>query len=167
MNNIVYRAIGVVQSPFKKIEDMPIQPSGHATAPGTVEVLPEFAEGLADIEHFSHLILLYHFHRVQEMQLTVTPFLDDEQHGVFATRAPARPNSIGLSIVELIRREGNVLHIANLDIVDGTPLLDIKPYVPEFDAATVTRLGWLETRRDDVKGKQSDRRFAQGSDNTE
>jgi tRNA-Thr(GGU) m(6)t(6)A37 methyltransferase TsaA len=89
----------------------------------------------------------------------VTPFLDDKQHGVFATRAPTRPNPIGLSIVELIRREDNVLYVANLDVVDGTPLLDIKPYVPQFDAANPTRLGWLEEGRGDVKKQRADRRF--------
>lgn len=159
MEGVVFQPIGIVHSPFKETDGMPIQPSGRATARGTVEIFPAFSEGLADLEGFSHIILLYHFHRVQKAQLTVTPFLDDEAHGVFATRAPTRPNPIGLSIVALTGREGNVLHIANLDILDGSPLLDVKPYVPEFDAARATRVGWLEPARGDVKGKRADRRF--------
>lgn len=138
---------------------MPIQPSSRAAAAGIVTVIPEFTEGLADLEGFSHIILLYHFHHVRAMQLAVTPFLDDGPHGVFATRAPTRPNPIGLSVVELVRREDNVLHVANLDVLDGTPLLDIKPYVPQFDAAEATRLGWFEQAGDDVAGKRADSRF--------
>ena len=159
MDLISYRPIGVVHSSFKNTVGMPIQPAGNAAAPGTVELFPELAEGLADLEGFSHLILLYHFHRVERVQLTTTPFLDDRPHGVFATRAPTRPNPLGLSVVQLVRREQNILHIANLDIVDGTPLLDIKPYVPAFDAVTDARAGWLEPAGDEVKGKRADGRF--------
>lgn len=159
MQEVTYRPIGVVHSSFKNPGGMPIQPSGEATTAGTVEILPHYGAGLSDLEGFSHIILLYHFHEVTETQLTVTPFLDEEPHGVFATRAPTRPNPIGLSVVELIRREGNVLHIANLDILDGTPLLDVKPFVPAFDTVEVTRIGWLEGQEDAVKRKSSDRRF--------
>lgn len=159
MEKVECQPIGIVRSPFKDIEDMPIQPTGDAAATGTVEILPEFAPGLADLDGFSHIILIYHFHRVRSVELIVTPFLDDRSHGIFATRAPTRPNPIGLSIVDLVRREGNTLHVTNLDIVDGTPLLDIKPYVPQFDAAQVTRLGWLEQTEDDVRRKRADRRF--------
>jgi tRNA (adenine37-N6)-methyltransferase len=159
MENIVYQPIGLIHSPFTQTEGMPIQPSGRATAPGRVEVLPAFTAGLLDLDGFSHIILLYHFHRAQDARLTVVPFLDDKPHGVFATRAPTRPNPIGLSVVELLHREDNVLHVANIDVVDGTPLLDIKPYVPAFDAAQVTHLGWLEGSSADAGKKRADARF--------
>lgn len=159
MKKITYHPIGIVRSPFKDIEDMPIQPTEDAAANGTVEILPDFVLGLADLDGFSYIILIYHFHRVRSAQLTVTPFLDKQPHGVFATRAPTRPNPIGLSIVKLVRRDGNALHVASIDVIDGTPLLDIKPYVPQFDAAQVTRMGWLEEAEDDVKTKRADTRF--------
>ena len=156
---ISYRPIGVIHSPFIDIEGMPIQPTGASGIQGTVEVFPEFAEGLKDLEGFSHIILLYHFHRVQEAKLIVTPFMDFQPRGVFATRAPKRPNPIGLSIVKLISIKQNSLHIENVDILDGTPLLDIKPYVPEFDQHRADRVGWLEQAKGKVQSKKSDRRF--------
>ena len=138
---------------------MPIQPTGAAGIQAIVEVFPEFAEGLRDLEGFSHIILLYHFHRVQESRLTVTPFLDSQPRGVFATRAPKRPNPIGLSIVKLLGVEQNILHVENVDILDGTPLLDIKPYVPEFDQHPADRVGWLEQAKGRVQRTRSDDRF--------
>ena len=156
---ISYRPIGVIHSPFIDIEGMPIQPTGASGIQGTVEVFPEFAEGLKDLEGFSHIILLYHFHRVQEAKLIVTPFMDFQPRGVFATRAPKRPNPIGLSIVKLISIKQNSLHIENVDILDGTPLLDIKPYVPEFDQHRADRVGWLEQAKGKIQSKKSDRRF--------
>jgi tRNA-Thr(GGU) m(6)t(6)A37 methyltransferase TsaA len=123
---------------------MPIQPSRAKGTRGTVEVLPEYAEGLADLEGFSHIILIYHFHRSTGHRLKVVPFLDTEERGVFATRAPSRPNAIGLSLVRLVSVEKNRLSVEGVDILDGTPLLDIKPYVPDFDEKTDVRLGWLE-----------------------
>ena len=157
--DITYRPIGIIHSPFTDIAGMPIQPRGAAGVPGSVEVRPEFTAGLQDLAGFSHVILLYHFHRVQEARLTVTPFLDAQPRGVFATRAPQRPNPIGLSIVKLLGIEGNILHIENVDILDGTPLLDIKPYVPEFDQYPAERIGWLEQARGRVQGQRSDDRF--------
>ena len=156
---IDYRPIGVIHSPFTDIEGMPIQPTGASGIRGTVEVFPEFAEGLKDLEGFSHIILLYHFHRAQGSKLVVTPFMDSQPHGVFATRAPKRPNPIGLSIVKLLSIEQNILHIENVDILDGTPLLDIKPYVPEFDQPQADRVGWLEQAKGRVQTKKSDNRF--------
>ena len=156
---ITYRPIGVIHSPFTDLKEMPIQPTGEASAPGSANVFPEFVEGLRDLEGFSHLILVYHLHQIRRTDLTVTPFLDSEPHGVFATRAPTRPNPIGLSIVKLLKIEGNILHFANLDILDGTPLLDIKPYVPDFDAPSEARIGWLEAARGRVKSAKSDDRF--------
>ena len=156
---IRYRPIGTIHSPFQDIAGMPIQPRGAAGIQGTVEVWPEFAAGLKDLEGFSHIILLYHFHRVQESNLIVTPFMDSQPRGVFATRAPNRPNPIGLSIVRLLSIEQNILHIKNVDILDGTPLLDIKPYVPEFDHYAAERAGWLEQAKGKVRGQRSDNRF--------
>ena len=157
---VTYCPIGTIHSPFKDLKDMPIQPTGQASAPGTIEVLPEYVEGLKDLEGFSHVILLYHLHKVRRVDLTVTPFLGSEQHGVFATRAPTRPNPIGLSIVELVRIEDNRLYLGNVDILDGTPLLDIKPYVPEFDQPADARVGWLEEVRGKVRSVKSDERFS-------
>ena len=156
---ISYRPIGVIHSPFQQVAGMPIQPSGATGVQGTVEVLPEFEEGLKGLEGFSHIILLYHFHRAEGYSLTVTPFLDSEVHGLFATRAPRRPNPIGVSVVRLLRREENILHIENVDILDGTPLLDIKPYVPAFDQHPAERVGWLEGAEGRVQEKRSDERF--------
>jgi tRNA (adenine37-N6)-methyltransferase len=158
--SIVYRAIGIIHSPFRSIENMPIQPAGAAGIRGEIELFAEFAPGLKDLEGFSHIILLYHFHRAAEPRLVVTPFLDSEAHGVFATRAPSRPNAIGLSVVKLLGLNGNRLQIENVDILDGTPLLDMKPYAPEFDHHEVERTGWLEAARGKVKDKRSDDRFA-------
>jgi tRNA-Thr(GGU) m(6)t(6)A37 methyltransferase TsaA len=139
------RPIGVIHSPFTDKKQTPIQPS-RSQAVGQVEVYPEFAEGLQDVEGLSHVILLYVFHCSSGYTLRVKPFLDDALHGLFATRYPCRPNPIGLSIVRLIARHGNVLEIEGVDMLDGTPLLDIKPYVPDFDVRLDTRVGWYETR---------------------
>jgi tRNA-Thr(GGU) m(6)t(6)A37 methyltransferase TsaA len=157
--NIQYQPIGIIHSPFDDIAGIPIQPTGASGVRGTVEVFPEFSAGLKDLEGFSHVILLYHFHRVQGTKLIVVPFMDDVPRGVFATRAPKRPNPIGLSIVRLVSVERNVLHVENVDILDGTPLLDIKPYVPEFDQRAAERVGWLEQAKGEVQTKKSDDRF--------
>jgi len=144
MDEIEYKPIGVIHSPFTEPKGTPIQPGGSKGINGIVEILPEYAEGLKDIGGFSHIILLYHFHLTKGSALIAKPYMDNETHGVFAMRGPSRPNSIGISVVRLIRVEGNILHIQDVDIVDGTPLLDIKPYVPEFDTSEVERIGWLE-----------------------
>jgi tRNA-Thr(GGU) m(6)t(6)A37 methyltransferase TsaA len=157
---VTYHAIGIIHSPFVDPEGMPIQPTGTASAPGFAEVFPEFAEGLRDLDGFSHIILLYHLHRTRGTSLTVTPFLGDQARGVFATRAPTRPNPIGLSIVELRGVEGCHLDLANVDILDGTPLLDVKPYVPEFDRPRRVRMGWLGAARRKVGSTRSDGRFS-------
>jgi len=156
---ITFAPIGYVHSPFQTVDNMPIQPPGAADAKGTVEVLDDFRPGLRDLEGFSHLVLLYYFHRSKGFDLQVVPFLDDSSRGVFATRAPRRPNAIGLSIVHLTGMEGGTLHIRGVDVLDGTPLLDIKPYVPRFDAPANVRTGWLEKHQHDVSSKRSDRRF--------
>ncbi|MBI9045674.1 MAG: tRNA (N6-threonylcarbamoyladenosine(37)-N6)-methyltransferase TrmO [Anaerolineaceae bacterium] len=157
---IKFSSIGVIHSPFTDLSEMPIQPTGESSAPGTAEIFPEFLEGLKDLDGFSHVILIYQFHKVKQKKLMVTPFLDSEPHGVFATRAPVRPNSIGLSVVSLERIEGAELFFGNLDILDGTPLLDIKPYIPVFDQPEEVRMGWLEKNQQSVREMKSDRRFA-------
>ena len=159
MDNISFVPIGVVHSPFSEPKGTPIQPAAAKDVEGRVEIYAEFAEGLKDLEGFSHVYLIYHFHRSRGFSLTVTPFLDDTDRGVFATRAPARPNPIGLSIVRLVAVRGNILAIKDVDIVDGTPLLDVKPYIPAFDVITVERIGWLKGREKEVRHRKADSRF--------
>ena len=156
---IVFKPIGKIISPFRSIKEMPIQPAGAKGIQGKVIIFPEFAEGLKDIDGFSHIILLYYFHRVKSSKLTVVPFLDSKPRGIFATRAPKRPNPIGLSVVRLLDRKNNVLNIENVDILDGTPLLDIKPYVPEFDHCNDSEIGWLKNVIQGAGKKKSDDRF--------
>lgn len=139
------RPIGIIHTPFADKDKTPIQPT-HSEAIGRVEVYAEYAAGLKDVEGFSHLILLYAFHRSSGFELSVKPFLDDQQRGLFATRYPYRPNPIGLSIVTLLDREENILTVQGIDVLDGTPLIDIKPYVPDFDVRTAVRTGWYATR---------------------
>ncbi len=153
------RPIGVIHSPFATLDDMPIQARGAHDVPGEIEVFEEFGPGLTDLEGFSHIIILYHFHRSSGYELAVTPFLDDQPRGLFSTRAPRRPNPIGLSVVRLVHREGSVLQIKDVDVLNGTPLLDIKPYVPAFDAVNAERVGWLEGKTNHLKTTRSDDRF--------
>jgi tRNA-Thr(GGU) m(6)t(6)A37 methyltransferase TsaA len=157
--NIEYKPIGTIRSPFKDINNMPIQPSGAKGVRGTVEIESEFVAGLKDLEGFSDIILIYHFHISKGYSLEVRPFLDNNIHGVFSTRAPKRPNSIGISMVKLIRIEGCILHIEDVDVVDATPILDIKPYVPEFDIRKVERIGWLSKMTNKSHEVRSDERF--------
>jgi tRNA-Thr(GGU) m(6)t(6)A37 methyltransferase TsaA len=144
MHSVTLTPIGVIHTPFSRPEGTPIQPSMSGGARGTVEVWPEYAEGLNDLDGFSHMVVLYWFHLSEGWGLKVTPFLDDRAHGVFATRAPKRPNPIGLSVLELLQVRGSILDVANVDMVDGTPLLDIKPYVPQFDCDNDVQIGWLD-----------------------
>jgi len=141
----VMRPIGVIHSPFDEASQTPIQ-SSRSQSIGQVEVYPEYVEGLQDIEGFTYIILLYVFHRSSGYALKVKPFLDDQLHGLFTTRHPCRPNPIGLSTVRLLRRDKNMLEIQGVDMLDGTPLLDIKPFMPEFDLRSEARSGWYETR---------------------
>ncbi|MBO9648985.1 MAG: tRNA (N6-threonylcarbamoyladenosine(37)-N6)-methyltransferase TrmO [Variovorax sp.] len=157
---ISLRPIGIVHSRFIEVAGMPIQTAGAPDEPGRVEVLPEFATGLKDIEGFEYLILLTHMHRASKELLEVVPFLDTETHGVFATRAPARPNRIGLSIVRLVSVEGCTLHFTGNDMLDQTPVLDIKPYVPRFDVRETDRVGWFAARLDQLPKVRSDDRMA-------
>jgi tRNA (adenine37-N6)-methyltransferase len=137
------KPIGIIHSPFKAREDTPIQPS-RSRATGQVEVFKEYQEGLEDIEGFSHIILIYWFHKSKGYSLKVKPFLDEQLRGLFATRAPRRPNQMGLSVVKLLNRKENILTVKGIDVIDSTPLLDIKPYVPEFEPDEYIKIGWLE-----------------------
>ena len=147
VTRIEYRPIGIIHSPLKQPHGAPIQPPAGRGIEATVEVFPEYIEGLEDLGGFSHIILIYHFHLSGQVRLKVKPYLDDALHGIFATRAPARPNPIGLSIVRLVGVEATSVFIQDVDIVDGTPLLDIKPYVPKFDVRETSKAGGGWKRR--------------------
>jgi tRNA-Thr(GGU) m(6)t(6)A37 methyltransferase TsaA len=155
---ITYRPIGVIGSEHVSPEKTPIQPAYAKGCKGEAHILPEFADGLRDLEGFSHIYLVYHFHQAGPAKMIVRPFLQDIERGVFATRASCRPNAIGLSVVELVRREGNVLHLDGVDILNGTPLLDIKPYTAKFDCIKTIRNGW----QDDVDDTTAHRRGRRG-----
>ena len=156
---IIYSPIGIIHSPFTKLSEMPIQPSSENSAEGYLEIYPQFAKGLKDLAGFSHIYLIYHLHKSPPAKLEVTPFLDTEPHGIFATRAPRRPNPIGLSLVELIRIEENLIYVDQIDALDGTPLLDIKPYIPQFENTSDIKIGWLKKTQAEIKAKKSDARF--------
>ncbi len=151
--------IGIIHTPYSQLEEMPIQPGGAKESIGTIEFLSQYATGLRDLEGFSHIYLLYHFHQAQRTELIVTPFMDTIPRGVFATRSPLRPNHIGLSIVELITIDKNRIKVRGVDIVDKTPLLDIKPYIKNFDTITDSRSGWMTANAEEVAAKRSDGRF--------
>ncbi len=151
--------IGIIETPFDDLKGMPIQPSGADKIQGTIIIDKEYEEGLSDLEGFSQIILLYHFHKSKGYNLMVKPFMDDQQRGLFSTRAPRRPNPIGLSIVQLIKIENNKISIQGIDVLNGTPLIDIKPYVPGFDAKEVTKLGWLDKNYKKSESLKSDDRF--------
>ena len=154
MDKVVYRPIGIIHTVFRDKVEAPIQGVFARAAKGVVEVFPEYADGLKDIEGFSHIILIYHFHLADGYSLVSMPFLEEEQHGIFAIRHFKRPNPIGLSIVRLESVRGNKLEISEVDIIDGTPLLDIKPFVPQFDNRPDAKSGWLgNPHLDMVKGE--------------
>ncbi len=162
-NKIIFKPIGIIHSPFKKPVGMPIQPAGAKGIKGTIEIFPEYKDGLKDLDGFSNIILLFNFHLSKNYNLKVMPYMEDEIRGVFATRAPHRPNQIGLSIVRLNKIQDNIMHVSNVDIIDGTPLLDIKPFVPKFDCFDIdenTEVGWLKKRVQKVDNHKSDRRFS-------
>ncbi|MFH0957470.1 MAG: tRNA (N6-threonylcarbamoyladenosine(37)-N6)-methyltransferase TrmO [Pseudomonadota bacterium] len=156
---IKYCPIGIIKSPFKEIDGMPIQPLGAGGIRGEAEIFPEYEKGLQDIDGYSHLILIYHLHLCKGMELLIKPFLEDKLHGVFSTRAPNRPNPIGISVVKLVSVQANRLIIEDVDILDQTPLLDIKPFVSSFDNRYETKDGWLTARQLEARTKRSDTRF--------
>jgi tRNA-Thr(GGU) m(6)t(6)A37 methyltransferase TsaA len=158
------KQIASIRSPFCELVDMPIQPKGASDTYATIEFAKEYEEGLKDLDGFSHVYLIYYFHKVKEPKLSVIPF-NDKTHtarGVFSTRTPLHPNRMGLSVVELIKVEGNIVTIKGVDVLDGTPLLDIKPYIENFDKVEgEVRSGWMESSVDEVIAKRSDDRFVQ------
>jgi tRNA-Thr(GGU) m(6)t(6)A37 methyltransferase TsaA len=160
-HTICLKPIGVIHTPHRDADRTPIQPVYAPGVPGTAEVFAQFEEGLTDLDGFSHLWLLYPFDRAGAAKLTVKPYLEDAAHGVFATRAPTRPNPIGISLVRLVRREGRVLHLEDVDILDATPLLDIKPYVQRFDVREDARCGWID-RIDEAAAQARGRRRPAG-----
>ena len=153
------KPIGKIYTHYKEKRGVPFQGVFDPESKGRVEIFKEFETGLADIEGFSHLIFLYLFDRAEGYDLVCRPYMEDKLHGVFATRAPKRPNQIGLSIVRLESREGRTLHVAEVDMLDGTPLLDIKPFVPAFDHRENARVGWMKgpLRNPDKKTVSDDR----------
>jgi len=157
--SITLEPIGIIYTPFKTKEGMPIQSNGAIGIKGQIIVKEEYIPGLSDLNGFSHIILIYYFHKSSGFELLVTPFLDDRKRGVFSTRAPKRPNSIGISVVRLLRIENNILHVENVDMLDETPLLDIKPYVPDFDIHKTEKNGWIENKTDKLNKTKSDKRF--------
>lgn len=160
--NITLSPIGTVFSPFCDLVDMPVQPKGGCDVMATIEFRDEFREGLRDLEGFSHVYLIYHFHKVKQAALSVIPFNDltHTPRGVFATRTPMHPNGIGLSVVELVKVEGNIVTIKGVDILDGTPLLDIKPYIENFDKIEgEAKSGWMQASLEEVSSRRSDNRF--------
>ena len=161
MEQIVFNPIGIIHSPFRTISNMPIQPMGAKGINGSIEVYNEFVNGLKDIEGFSHLILLYHLHKITHWEHEVLPFMDTEKHGIFATRAPARPNAIGISIVKLLKRTKNLLDIEEVDILDGTPLIDIKPFYGLYDNRREYTSGWIDNLKNKTTAAnmKSDDRF--------
>lgn len=161
MESITYSPIGIINTPFSTPVGTPIQPVSGKGVDGTVEIFPEFEEGLSDLDGFSHIHLLFHMDRAPPMKLRATPFVDTIERGIFSIRAPSRPNPIGMSIVQLVRIDGNVLHIRDLDILDGTPLLDIKPYIPKTDCNPDARIGWLEGKEKRFSTMKADDRFVE------
>lgn len=160
MQSITYQPIGLIHTPFRNPKGTPIQPEGAGGAEGTAELYPQYAEGLKDMEGFSHVILFYHFHLSVRASLQARPFMDEQPRGIFAMRGPARPNAIGLSVVQLLAVRGTVLYLKNVDILDETPLLDIKPYVPRFDQPDHVRIGWLEQNVHKLPDATDDGRFS-------
>jgi tRNA-Thr(GGU) m(6)t(6)A37 methyltransferase TsaA len=162
VEEVAYQPIGVVRSPFTTVEGMPLQTVAAQGVRGSVALEPAYAAGLKDLAAFSHLILLTHLHQMSGYSLEVTPYLDDQPHGIFATRSPRRPNPIGLSVVRLIAVQDSSVIIEDVDLLDGTPVLDIKPYVPTFDVRETERIGWFAGRIERVHTTRSDKRFTEG-----
>ena len=159
MHSITCHPIGIVHSPFKSPEGTPIQSVAAKGTEAIIEIFPQFSEGLTDLEHFSHIYILFDLHLAQKKELMVVPFLDNKPHGIFATRSPGRPNSIGISVVILDRIENNKLHVKNIDILDGSPVLDIKPYIPQFDVFENVESGWFPKNKETIENKIDDGRF--------
>ncbi len=159
VDDVTLKPIGIIHSPFHELKGMPIQPKGAADTLGTLELFEEYADGLKDLDGFSHIYVIFHLHQAGPSRLMVTPFMDTVERGVFATRSPSRPNPIGLSVVELVAVDGCRLTVRGIDILDGTPLLDIKPYIEKFDHPAQSRAGWMQASETEIRQKRSDERF--------
>ncbi len=159
ISNITLKPIGVIHSSFKEPASMPIQSSGVSDAKGHIEIFPEFVDGIRDLNGFSHIYVLFYFHLSQSYNLTPIPFLDTVPRGLFSTRAPRRPNPIGLSIVTIEDIKDNIIQISGIDMVDKTPLLDIKPFIPNFEPKDNVRTGWMTKSPEEILKKKSDERF--------
>jgi tRNA-Thr(GGU) m(6)t(6)A37 methyltransferase TsaA len=159
IKEVIFTPIGIIHTSFNRLEQMPIQPTSDASGSGILEIFSEFTDALRDLDGFSHIYLIYYFHKVRQSQLMVTPFLDSKPHGIFATRAPSRPNPLGLSLVKLTRIDKNLVYVEGVDVLNDTPLLDIKPYVPEFEPIDDVRIGWLEQVKEKIRSQGSDDRF--------
>jgi tRNA-Thr(GGU) m(6)t(6)A37 methyltransferase TsaA len=159
MEDIVFKPIGYVKSPHINAKGSPIQSSVAKGHKGTVVVYEEYKDGLKDLEGFSHIILLYHFHLIKDVKLFAIPFMDNVARGIFAIRSPARPNPIGLSVLEIESIEGNLINVKNIDVLNNTPVIDIKPYVPQFDSVFDAKIGWMESKISSAKDKRDDGRF--------
>ena len=158
-NRYSFPSIGVIHSPHKELSKIPIQPVFCKDIEGTVLLNAEYVDGLKDLEKFSHIYLFYYFHQSQKTSLRIKPYLSDEEHGIFATRAPHRPNKLGMSLVRLIKVEKNILYLRDVDILDGTPLIDIKPYIERFDSRKDAKSGWQDAVSDDVAAVRGLRKF--------
>jgi len=156
---ILFTPIVIIHTPHKMKEGMPIQSSGAEGTKGFIKLKKKYIKGLLDLDGFSHIFLIYYFHKSKGFELLVKPYLDDNFHGIFSTRAPKRPNSIGISVVKLIGIKDNILEIENVDILDGTPLLDIKPYISEFDIHNIEKNGWFNAKKSLLNEIKSDNRF--------
>ncbi len=164
MKTILLKPIGIIHTPHKQIKNMPIQPLAADGVKGHIELLSEYVLGLKDLEGFSHITLIYHFHKIEGFELEVIPFMDTESHGIFATKAPKRPNAMGISTVKLLKIEGNILHLEQVDMLDGTPLIDIKPFYPRCDNRENVTIGWLEkNKKRPLNQLRSDDRFDIGN----
>lgn len=157
--NIAYKPIGYFKTPYTDIKGMPIQPVGGYGVEGVIDVLPEYAKGLKDLEGFSHVFVLYHLHQIEGFDLMVKPFLDTDRHGIFATRSPKRPNPIGLSVMRLKGILGSLVFLEGIDVLNETPVIDIKPYVADFDRCDADRFGWFEGKSQRATHHRSDDRF--------
>ena len=158
MKTVTYRPVGIIHSPFKQTTGVPRQSAGAANINGTIEIFDDYSEGLKDLDGFSHIVVIFHLHMVTRSSLKACPPWDGKEHGVFATRSPHRPNPVGVSVVRLERVVQNILHISGIDMVDGSPVLDIKPYVPELNPAGNIRTGWLAGKVEAMnKSKSGDR----------
>lgn len=162
--NFTLKPLATIHTPFKELVNMPIQPRGAQDVYATIEFDSIYEEGLKDLDGFSHLYLIYYFHKLKEPALTVIPYNDktNTPRGVFATRSPMHPNNLGLSVVELVKVEDNIVTVKGIDVLDGTPLLDIKPYIENFDKIEgKTKSGWMQSSHQEVALKKSDDRFVQ------